>query len=87
MAKNVGIFGNTIIIDHGLGLASLYCHLSQMNVTKGDMVKQDDIIGRTGMTGLAGGDHLHFSMMLHNMFINPVEWWDETWIKNNLTFV
>ncbi len=85
MAENVGIFGNTIIIDHGLGLASLYCHLSQMNVTKGDMVKQDDIIGRTGMTGLAGGDHLHFSMMLHNMFINPVEWWDETWIKNNLT--
>jgi murein DD-endopeptidase MepM/ murein hydrolase activator NlpD len=85
MAENAGIFGNTIIIDHGLGLASLYAHLSQMNVAKGDMVKKDDIIGRTGLTGLAGGDHLHFSMMLHNVFINPVEWWDAAWIKNNIT--
>ncbi|WP_462267675.1 M23 family metallopeptidase [Desulfobacter sp.] len=85
MAENVGIFGNTVIIDHGLGLASLYCHLSQTNVAKGDIVKQDDIIGRTGITGLAGGDHLHFSMMLHNVFVNPVEWWDAAWIKNNIT--
>lgn len=85
MADNVGIFGNTVIIDHGLGLASLYSHLSQMNVAKGDMVKKDDTIGRTGLTGLAGGDHLHFGMMLHNVFINPVEWWDGTWIKNNIT--
>lgn len=85
MAENVGIFGNTVIIDHGLGLASLYAHLSQMNVVKGDMVKKDDVIGRTGLTGLAGGDHLHFSMILHNVFINPVEWWDAAWIKNNIT--
>ncbi|MGD9822967.1 M23 family metallopeptidase [Desulfobacter sp.] len=85
MAENVGIFGNTVIIDHGLGLASLYAHLSQMNVAKGDRVKKDDIIGRTGLTGLAGGDHLHFSMMLHNVFVNPVEWWDAIWIKNNIT--
>ncbi|MDQ1269510.1 MAG: hypothetical protein QG618_818 [Thermodesulfobacteriota bacterium] len=85
MAENVGIFGNTVIIDHGLGLASLYAHLSQMSVAKGDMVKKDDIIGRTGLTGLAGGDHLHFSMMLHNVFINPVEWWDPAWITNNIT--
>ncbi|WP_020587572.1 M23 family metallopeptidase [Desulfobacter curvatus] len=85
MAENIGIFGNTIIIDHGLGLASLYAHLSQMNVAKGDMVNMDDIIGRTGLTGLAGGDHLHFSMMLHNVFISPVEWWDAAWIENNIT--
>jgi len=85
MAENVGIFGNVIVIDHGLGLASLYAHLSQMNVTKGDMVKKDDIIGRTGLTGLAGGDHLHYGMMLHNVCINPVEWWDPAWIKNNIT--
>ncbi len=85
MAENVGIFGNTVIIDHGLGLASLYCHLSQMNVIKNDMVKKNDIIGRTGTTGLAGGDHLHFSMMVHNVFTNPLEWWDVAWIKNNIT--
>jgi murein DD-endopeptidase MepM/ murein hydrolase activator NlpD len=85
MAENVGIFGNVIVIDHGLGLASLYAHLSQMNVAKGDMVKKNDIIGRTGLTGLAGGDHLHFGMMLHNVCVNPVEWWDAAWIKNNIT--
>ena len=85
MAQNVGIFGNIIVIDHGLGLASLYAHLSQMNVAKGDVVKKDDIIGRTGLTGLAGGDHLHYGMMLHNVCINPVEWWDAAWIQNNIT--
>ena len=85
MAENVGIFGNTVIIDHGLGLASLYAHLSQMTVAKGDTVKKGDTIGRTGLTGLAGGDHLHFSMIVHNVFVNPVEWWDATWIRNNVT--
>ncbi len=85
MAENVGIFGNTVILDHGLGLASLYAHLSQITVMKDDVVKQGDTIGRTGLTGLAGGDHLHFSMIVHNVFVNPVEWWDAAWIKNNVT--
>ena len=84
MAKNVGIFGNTVIIDHGFGLASLYSHLNEINVNIGDEVSKGDVIGRTGLTGLAGGDHLHFSMIVHNVFVNPVEWWDATWIKNNI---
>ena len=82
---NVGIFGNTIILDHGFGLASLYCHLSEIQVNKGDEVAKGDIIGKTGLTGLAGGDHLHLSMIVHNVFVNPVEWWDPAWIKNNIT--
>ena len=84
MAKNEGIFGNTVIIDHGFGLASLYSHLNEINVNIGDEVSKGDVIGRTGLTGLAGGDHLHFSMIVHNVFVNPVEWWDATWIKNNV---
>jgi Peptidase family M23 len=85
MAKNEGIFGNTVIIDHGFGLASLYSHLNEINVDIGDEVAKGDVIGTTGLTGLAGGDHLHFSMIVHNVFVNPVEWWDATWIKNNIT--
>lgn len=85
MAKAVGIFGNSVIIDHGFGLASLYSHLSEITVNKGDALSKGDVIGMTGLTGLAGGDHLHFSMIVHNTFVNPVEWWDATWIKNNVT--
>jgi len=83
--QQIGIFGNTVVIDHGFGLCSLYAHLSQISVNKGDMVKKGDDIGLTGLTGLAGGDHLHFSMIVHNVFVNPVEWWDDSWIKNNIT--
>ena len=80
-----GIFGNTVVIDHGFGLCSLYAHLSQINVNVNDLVQRGQEIGSTGMTGLAGGDHLHFSMIVHNVFVNPIEWWDATWIKNNIT--
>ena len=85
MAGFEGIFGNVIIIDHGFGLASLYSHFNEINVMKGDEVSKGDIIGKTGLTGLAAGDHLHFSIIVHNTFVNPVEWWDSTWIKNNIT--
>ncbi|MEH0022037.1 MAG: M23 family metallopeptidase [Desulfobacter sp.] len=85
MADDEGIFGNTVIIDHGFGLASLYSHLSTIKVGQGDEVSKGDIIGNTGLSGLAGGDHLHFSMIVHNTFVNPLEWWDSAWIKNNIT--
>jgi len=85
MAEPVGIFGNTVIIDHGFGLASLYAHLSNMTVSVGDTVHKGDVIGNTGMTGLAAGDHLHFSIIVHNVFVNPLEWWDPNWIENNVS--
>jgi murein DD-endopeptidase MepM/ murein hydrolase activator NlpD len=84
-AEGLGIYGKTVIIDHGFGLFSMYSHLSSFNVKKGQMVPKGDIIGRTGVTGLAGGDHLHFGMLVHNTFVNPVEWWDASWIKNNIS--
>lgn len=84
-AEYLGIYGNTVILDHGFGLFSLYAHLSAMDVETGQSVNRGDIIGRTGKTGLAGGDHLHFSMMVHKTFVSPLEWWDASWIKNNIT--
>ena len=85
LAANVGIYGNSVLIDHGFGLCSLYSHLTDFTVSVGDTVKQGDIIGTTGATGFAGGDHLHFAISVNRVFVNPVEWWDASWIENNIT--
>ena len=84
-AGYLGIYGNTVIIDHGMGIFSLYGHLSSVSVNKGQTVGKGEMIGRTGNTGMAGGDHLHFSMIVGGKFVNPVEWWDSHWIKDNIT--
>jgi murein DD-endopeptidase MepM/ murein hydrolase activator NlpD len=80
-----GIYGQTVILDHGFGLFSMYSHMSQLAVKVGDRVAKDAILGKTGSTGLAGGDHLHFSMIVHDTFVNPIEWWDPHWIQDNVT--
>jgi murein DD-endopeptidase MepM/ murein hydrolase activator NlpD len=80
----LGIYGNAIIIDHGLGLFSLYGHLSSINTTVGKNVKKGEKIGNSGTSGLAGGDHLHFSIIAGGQFVNPQEWWDPHWIKDNI---
>ena len=85
LTEDVGIYGNSVLIDHGFGLCSLYSHLTDFNVSVGDMVQRGDIIGTTGATGFAGGDHLHFAVSVNKVFVNPVEWWDGTWIENNIT--
>ena len=84
-AEFFGIYGNTIVLDHGYGLLSLYGHLSSMAVSVGDTVKRGQEIGRTGATGLAGGDHLHFSMILQAAQVDPKEWWDPHWIQDRIT--
>jgi murein DD-endopeptidase MepM/ murein hydrolase activator NlpD len=81
---SLGIYGNTVILDHGLGLFSLYGHLSEIVVTTGARVTRGDTIGKTGDTGLAAGDHLHFSMMVRGIHVDPVEWWDEHWIQDHV---
>jgi len=83
-ADNLGIYGNCIVIDHGFGLQTIYGHMSQFEVKKGDMVKKAQEIGRTGSTGLAGGDHLHFTMQVDGVQVNAVEWWDPHWIHDRI---
>lgn len=83
-ADSIGIYGRTVILDHGLGLFSLYAHLSKIDATVGQTVAKGDPIGLTGKTGLAGGDHLHYSMLVQHTFVNPIEWWDLKWIKDNI---
>lgn len=80
----IGIYGNTVIIDHGMGLMSLYAHLSEISVKEGQFVKKGEIIGKTGKTGFALGDHLHFGILIHGYEVNPLEWLDPKWIRNNV---
>ncbi len=84
-AKFFGIYGNAILIDHGCGLQTLYGHLSSFAVKPGEHVTRGQIIGHSGETGLAGGDHLHFSVLLDGVFVDPLEWWDPHWIKDRIT--
>jgi murein DD-endopeptidase MepM/ murein hydrolase activator NlpD len=81
---DLGIYGNTVILDHGLGLFTLYGHLSSIDVKTGDSVAKSQILGKTGETGLAAGDHLHFGIYLDGVAVLPVEWWDQKWIDDNI---
>lgn len=83
-ASNLGIYGNCVVIDHGYGLQSIYAHLSSIETQPGQMVGRDQVVGKSGSTGLAGGDHLHFSMQIDGVQTNPVEWWDDHWIKDRV---
>jgi murein DD-endopeptidase MepM/ murein hydrolase activator NlpD len=80
----LGIYGNAVIIDHGLGLFSLYGHLSEATVKEGAQVARGDPIGKTGDTGLAAGDHLHFSMMVHGVHVDANDWWDHHWVGERI---
>jgi len=81
----MGICGNTVLIDHGLGLTSLYAHLKRITVRTGELVKKGKIIGYTDSTGLATGDHLHFSILLSGHPVDPSEWWNNKWLKETVT--
>lgn len=80
----LGIYGNCVVVDHGLGVQSLYAHLSSMDVKDGDRVTRETVLGRSGMTGLAGGDHLHFTMLVHGVQVTPVDWWSRQWIEDRI---
>ncbi len=80
----LGIYGNAVVIDHGLGLQTIYSHMSQIDVREGERLAKGQIIGRTGTTGLAGGDHLHFGVLISGIPVTPLEWWDPHWIEDNV---
>jgi murein DD-endopeptidase MepM/ murein hydrolase activator NlpD len=83
-AAPLGIYGNCVVLDHGYGLQTIYGHMSEIAVHEGDMVKRGQVMGKSGMTGLAGGDHIHFSMQLDGVQIDPKEWWDAHWIQDHI---
>jgi murein DD-endopeptidase MepM/ murein hydrolase activator NlpD len=83
-AAPLGIYGNCIVVDHGYGLQTIYGHLSHIDVHEGDMVKRGQVMGKSGMTGMAGGDHVHFAMQLDGVQIDPKEWWDSHWIQDHI---
>jgi len=83
-ASWLGIYGNCVILDHGMGVQSLYAHLMSFDVKVGDKVTRGQIVGRSDSTGLAGGDHLHFTMLVGGRMVNPVEWWDAHWIADRV---
>lgn len=83
-AGDLGIYGNCVVLDHGLGVQSLYGHLSSIDVKVGDSVEKGQTLGRSGMTGLAGGDHLHFTMLVGGQQVTPVDWWSKQWIEDRV---
>ena len=83
-ASDLGIYGNCVVIDHGMGIQSLDGHLSSIDVKVGDPVEKGQQIGRSGMTGLAGGDHLHFTMLVGGQQVTPVDWWSAQWMQDRV---
>lgn len=84
-AGYLGIYGNSVIIDHGLCVYSLYSHLDSISVKEGQTVAKNTVIGKTGTTGLAVGDHLHFGLIINGIEVNPIEWFDPKWIETRFS--
>ena len=83
----LGLYGNTIIVSHGLGLASLYAHTSTQDVEVSEFIEKSQKIANTGATGAVFGDHLHFGILIQGVEVNPLEWMDKHWIKVRITDV
>ena len=83
-ADYLGIYGNTVILDHGQGIFSLYAHLSEIKAPLNEIIEKGIVLGLSGTSGMAGGDHLHLSILVNGIFVNPVEWWDPQWIRLNI---
>jgi murein DD-endopeptidase MepM/ murein hydrolase activator NlpD len=83
-AGALGIYGDTVLVDHGQGIVSLYAHLSQIDVSEGDAVQTGQRLGMSGATGLAGGDHLHFAILIGATYVDPLEWWDPSWVRSHV---
>jgi murein DD-endopeptidase MepM/ murein hydrolase activator NlpD len=79
-----GIYGNMPMIDHGMGLFTIYGHCSNILVQEGEDVEDGTPIAQTGISGLALGDHLHFGVLVQGIEVRPEEWMDRKWIRDNI---
>jgi murein DD-endopeptidase MepM/ murein hydrolase activator NlpD len=82
---DLSLSGNTIVIDHGFGLSTVYAHLSEVSVKLGDEVQKGQTIGRTGTSGFSQSEEVYFEMRLHGVPVSPNEWWDESWVTDHVT--
>jgi len=73
LVEKLTVYGNTIIIDHGLGIYSLYLHLSEFKVSEGDILKKGEVIGLSGNTGWSVGPHLHLSIKVNGASVDPLK--------------
>ena len=78
LADSLYLTGNTIIIDHGLNVFSIYAHMSKLEVKTGQEVKQGQVIGQMGTTGFSTGPHLHYGMLIGNTYVNPQPFFEES---------
>lgn len=83
-AGYLGIYGNMVLLDHGVGLQTMYAHLSEIFVQEGQRVSKGDIVGKTGVSGMAVGDHLHFGVYVSGVPVSPIEFFDGHWIKSHI---
>ncbi len=73
IARTFQVYGKTVVIDHGLGVMTFYLHLSKIKVNEGELVKAGQVIGLSGSTGFSTGPHLHFSVRINNVSIDPIK--------------
>jgi murein DD-endopeptidase MepM/ murein hydrolase activator NlpD len=74
LSKKLKVHGNTVMIDHGMGIVTIYNHLNKRTVRRNQIVKKGDHIGKVGQTGVATGPHLHWGMSVQNVRVNPLFW-------------
>ncbi|MDY6939683.1 MAG: M23 family metallopeptidase [Cyanobacteriota bacterium] len=74
VADGFELHGNSVGIDHGQGVTTMYIHLSEIEVSEGEMVRAGDIVGRVGSTGISTGPHLHWGLYVHGESVDPIPW-------------
>lgn len=73
LAKELYYSGNTVIVDHGIGVFTIYMHMSELKVKAGDAVVQGQVIGKSGMTGRVSGPHLHWGAIIYDEKVDPLK--------------
>ena len=84
-AEENGIYGNMPVLYHGMGLYTIYGHCSNMMVKEGDSLRSNETVAKTGRSGYAMGDHLHFGVLVQGIEVRPQEWMDQDWIRKSIT--
>lgn len=77
LAEPLKVRGNVVFIDHGRGVFSAFYHLSQIVAKNGQRVQAGDLVGKVGTTGFSTGDHLHWSMWVNGVYVNPSQWMEQ----------